>query len=142
MLSWPQNIFVAEDCGRIVGYVLAKMDDESESEASHGHITSLSVLRTHRKLGLATKLMRASEHQMKEVYDAEFCSLHVRVTNRAAIGLYKDALGYEIVGVEEGYYADGEDAYDMKHIFKKKEGAKEEDKKENKKETKKKGKKK
>lgn len=26
----------------------------------HGHITSLAVLRTHRKCGLATKLMQAA----------------------------------------------------------------------------------
>ncbi|RYG42845.1 GNAT family N-acetyltransferase [archaeon] len=34
-------------------------DDEDTPEV-HGHITSLAVLRTHRKLGLATKLMQAS----------------------------------------------------------------------------------
>ncbi|ETO25867.1 N-acetyltransferase subunit ARD1 [Reticulomyxa filosa] len=33
----------------------------------HGHITSLAVLRSHRKLGLATKLMRATEKQMTDV---------------------------------------------------------------------------
>jgi peptide alpha-N-acetyltransferase len=43
----------------------------------------------------------------------------VRVTNRAAIGLYKDVLGFEIVKCEEKYYADGEDAYDMKLTFNK-----------------------
>lgn len=31
---------------------------------------------------------------MKTIYDAEFVSLHVRVTNRAAIGLYKEVLGF------------------------------------------------
>ncbi|CAB4428136.1 unnamed protein product [Rhizophagus irregularis] len=39
-LSWPQLSFVAEDHkGRIVGYVLAKMEEDPE-EAPHGHITS------------------------------------------------------------------------------------------------------
>ncbi len=33
---------------------------EEESTECHGHITSLAVLRTHRKLGLATKLMNAA----------------------------------------------------------------------------------
>lgn len=33
---------------------------EEESTTAHGHITSLSVARTHRKLGLATKLMNAA----------------------------------------------------------------------------------
>lgn len=61
VLSWPHLLFVAEDYdGKIVGYVLAKIDDEENQATIHGHITSLSVLRTHRKLGLATKLMNAA----------------------------------------------------------------------------------
>lgn len=121
-LSWPALLYVAEsDEGKIVGYVMAKMEDEdtdgNKDGKVHGHITSISVLRSHRKLGLATKLMRASQHAMKTVYDAEYCSLHVRVTNRAALSLYKDVLGYQIVRVEDKYYADGEDAYDMKLTF-------------------------
>ncbi len=54
---------------------------------------------------------------MKTVYGAHYCSLHVRVSNRPAITLYKDVLGYENMGVEEHYYADQEDAYDMKLFF-------------------------
>jgi peptide alpha-N-acetyltransferase len=30
-------------------------------------------------------------------------SLHVRQTNRAAIGLYRDTLGFEVHEVEKGY---------------------------------------
>ena len=33
---------------------------EEEASEVHGHITSLAVARTHRKLGLATKLMSAA----------------------------------------------------------------------------------
>ena len=83
----------------------------------HGHITSISVLRDYRKLGIATKLMRACHHAMSTVYRAKFCSLHVRVTNRAAFTLYKEVLGYEICSVANEYYADKEDAYDMKLFF-------------------------
>ena len=48
-LSWPQLSFVAEDPnrGEIVGYVLAKMEEEAEDDP-HGHITSLAVKRSHR----------------------------------------------------------------------------------------------
>jgi GNAT superfamily N-acetyltransferase len=131
-LSWPGLLYVAEsDEGKIVGYVMAKMEDEdtdgNKDGRVHGHITSISVLRSHRKLGLATKLMRASQHAMKNIYDAEYCSLHVRVTNRAAFSLYKEVLGYTIVRVGDKYYADGEDAYDMKLKFR--EGAPEEESK-------------
>merc|ERR1712100_1018861 len=113
LLSWPNLSYVAEDqTGKIVGYVLAKME-ESENVA-HGHITSLAVMRSHRKLGLATKLMKQSQRTMKETYNAEYVSLHVRKSNRAAIGLYSDTLGFKNTGIEEKYYADHEDAYEMK----------------------------
>ena len=82
-MTWPQISFVAEDHkGRIVGYVLAKMcvfhsydhellpyllnmyrDDPSEEDKNaeiHGHVNSISVLRSYRRLGLAKKLMLLS----------------------------------------------------------------------------------
>lgn len=116
VLSWPQLLQVAEDHkGKVVGYVLAKM--EEEDTPPHGHITSLSVLRTHRKCGLATKLMTASHNRMTESFDAHHVALHVRKSNRAAFHLYSQTLDYEIRDVERGYYADGEDAYDMRKVF-------------------------
>jgi len=51
---------------------------------------------------------------MKTVYGCHICSLRVRVSNRAAISLYTEVLGYKIHDVEKGYYADKEDAYDMR----------------------------
>ena len=64
ILSWPQLQYVAEDVtsGKIVGYVLAKMEGEEDANEAllHGHVTSLAVARSHRKLGLATKLMSLS----------------------------------------------------------------------------------
>lgn len=116
-LSWPQlpQVAVTPD-NRIVGYVLAKMDEDTEEV--HGHITSLAVLRSYRRLGIATNLMRASIATMEECFDAEFVSLHVRYTNRAAFSLYSNVLGFEIRDVEKGYYADKEDAYDMRKTLK------------------------
>eukprot|EP00547_Thalassionema_nitzschioides_P001805 CAMPEP_0194217990 /NCGR_PEP_ID=MMETSP0156-20130528/22693_1 /TAXON_ID=33649 /ORGANISM="Thalassionema nitzschioides, Strain L26-B" /LENGTH=121 /DNA_ID=CAMNT_0038947195 /DNA_START=193 /DNA_END=558 /DNA_ORIENTATION=- len=99
---------------------MAKMEEDEEAPR-HGHITSLSVLRTHRKRGIATALMRRSQYEMQEVFDAEYVSLHVRESNRAAFHLYRETLQYEINDVEKEYYADGEDAYDMRCYFKRKE---------------------
>lgn len=136
-LSWPALLYVAEaDDGKIVGYVMAKMEDDEDNQKEthvHGHITSISVLRSHRKLGIATKLMKATEYAMMTIYGAEYCSLHVRVTNRAAIALYKDVLGFQVMSTDDKYYADGEDAYDMRVYFKdmkinKKSGSEEEKK--------------
>ncbi|PPQ64631.1 hypothetical protein CVT24_008368 [Panaeolus cyanescens] len=112
-MTWPGLSYVAEDHdGRIVGYILAKMDEEDTVEP-HGHVTSLSVLRTYRRLGLAKKLMVQSQEAMADIYKASYVSLHVRKSNRAALGLYKDTLGFTVKDIEKGYYADGEDAYAM-----------------------------
>ncbi|CAI4215327.1 unnamed protein product [Parascedosporium putredinis] len=126
-LSWPQLSFVAVDVSRpkktpydypkIVGYVLAKMEEEPTDGVQHGHITSLSVMRTHRRLGIAEKLMRQSQLAMVETFGAQYVSLHVRVSNQAAIRLYRDTLGFLTEKTEAKYYADGEDAFCMKREF-------------------------
>ncbi|KAK0256071.1 N-terminal acetyltransferase A complex catalytic subunit ard1 [Friedmanniomyces endolithicus] len=123
-LSWPQLSYVAVDVSRpkktpydapkIVGYVLAKMEEDPADGVQHGHITSLSVMRTHRRLGLAEKLMRQSQRAMFETYGAVYVSLHVRVSNIAALALYRDTLGFKVGGTEAKYYADGEDAFSMR----------------------------
>ncbi|KAF2709385.1 N-acetyltransferase complex ARD1 subunit [Pleomassaria siparia CBS 279.74] len=123
-MSWPQLSYVAVDVSRppktpydppkIVGYVLAKMEEEPTDGVQHGHITSLSVMRTHRRLGLAEKLMRQSQRAMAETFSAHYVSLHVRVSNTAALHLYRDTLGFTVDKIEAKYYADGEDAYSMR----------------------------
>ena len=47
----------------------------------------------------------------------QYCSLHVRKSNTAAFHLYNETLGYAIHEIEAKYYADGEDAYDMRNTF-------------------------
>lgn len=56
----------------------------------------------------------AAERAMFETYGAVYVSLHVRVSNIAALALYRDTLGFKQGGVEAKYYADGEDAYSMR----------------------------
>ncbi|PVH95521.1 acyl-CoA N-acyltransferase [Periconia macrospinosa] len=123
-MSWPQLSYVAVDVSRppktpydppkIVGYVLAKMEEEPTDGVAHGHITSLSVMRTHRRLGLAEKLMRQSQRAMLQTFSAHYVSLHVRVSNTAALHLYRDTLGFTVDKIEASYYADNEDAYSMR----------------------------
>lgn len=113
-LSWPQLSYVAEDeDSKIVGYVLAKMEEDPE-DSPHGHITSLAVKRSYRRLGLAKKLMDQACRAMVECFDAQYVSLHVRKSNRAALHLYTNTLKFSISEVEPKYYADGEDAYAMR----------------------------
>lgn len=123
-LSWPQLSYVAVDVSRpkknpyeypkIVGYVLAKMEEEPTDGVQHGHITSLSVMRTHRRLGIAEKMMRQSQLAMVETFQAKYVSLHVRVSNAAARHLYEDTLKFKNEKTEKKYYADGEDAFCMR----------------------------
>lgn len=74
------------------------------------------------------------EEAMAANYGAAYCSLHVRKSNRAALGLYRDTLGFEVEKIEKKYCtylyllffifalnwellntdADGEDAYAMR----------------------------
>jgi len=56
----------------------------------------------------------AIERAMVETFGAQYVSLHVRMSNSAALHLYRDTLGFEQEKVEAKYYADGEDAYSMK----------------------------
>lgn len=51
---------------------------------------------------------------MFETYSATYVSLHVRVSNTAALALYRDTLGFKVMGIEAKYYADGEDAFSMR----------------------------
>ena len=57
------------------------MEEESD-EAAHGHITSLAVKRSHRRLGLAQKLMEQASKAMVECFNAKYVSLHVRKSNK------------------------------------------------------------
>ena len=61
--------------------------------------------------------MLNAQREMKEVFKAEYVSLHVRESNAGAFHLYNNTLGYTIHDVELGYYADGEDAFDMRMYF-------------------------
>jgi hypothetical protein len=51
---------------------------------------------------------------MAETFNAQYVSLHVRMSNIAALNLYKETLGFSVDKVEAKYYADGEDAYSMR----------------------------
>lgn len=58
--------------------------------------------------------MRQSQLAMLETFSAHYVSLHVRVSNKAALHLYRDTLGFDNEKTEGKYYADGEDAYSMR----------------------------
>eukprot|EP00752_Nemacystus_decipiens_P011613 g10311.t1 len=78
-----------------------------------GHVTSLAVLPGYRRCGAAKQLMDMLHDRMNYHYKATKVSLHVRKSNRGAIRLYEELLGYKVAGVASAYYSDGEDAFVM-----------------------------
>ncbi|VDP55035.1 unnamed protein product [Soboliphyme baturini] len=58
--------------------------------------------------------MDQTARAMVQTFNARYVSLHVRVSNRAALNLYGNTLGFEVSDKEPKYYADGEDAFAMK----------------------------
>ncbi|XP_020816922.1 N-alpha-acetyltransferase daf-31-like [Drosophila serrata] len=113
--TWPQLCYVAEnEEGRVVGYCLAKIMEPDPSDGRNGRIISLAVKRSYRRLGLAGKLMDQVAMAMVECFNAQYASLHVRKSNRAALNLYTNSLQFKFQELKVGYYRDGEDAYYMR----------------------------
>ncbi|KAL9102336.1 MAG: hypothetical protein Q9163_002517 [Psora crenata] len=135
-LSWPQLSYVAVDVSRPkkTPYDPPKISecDEDASEVGIGGevdeaepyaVKSFLYLYMYPSIlyfpklkgGLTlSTLFPRTERAMVETYGARYVSLHVRMSNVAALQLYRDRLGFEVEKVESKYYADGEDAYGMK----------------------------
>src|SRR4030067_936652 len=84
----------------IEGFVIARI--EMERNLPLGHILTLDVSPSHRRKGIAQKLLRETEVLLKQKGVNE-CRLEVREDNVAAINLYKK-LGYKKTGTLEKYY--------------------------------------
>ena len=76
------------------------------------HVMNLVVAPEHQRQGIATRLLVALFDQIPED-DRRGFTLEVRVSNEAAIELYK-SMGFSAQGVRRGYYTDNrEDALIM-----------------------------
>jgi ribosomal-protein-alanine N-acetyltransferase len=80
--------------------------------AGDGHVTNVGVDESHRRRGVATRLLlELARRGLAE--GAEALTLEVRVSNDAAQGLYRQ-FGFVPAGVRKAYYSDtGEDALIM-----------------------------
>jgi len=113
---YPETFLVAEENGHTVGYIMCRIEVGLSNLGltgivKKGHVVSIAVMPEHRRKGIAKALMTAAMEGMRQ-YNAKQCYLEVRLTNEAAVELYKK-LGFEISRTVHGYYADGEDAYVM-----------------------------
>ena len=113
---FPETFMVAEENGDVIGYIMCRIEVGLSSFGfgglmKKGHIVSVAVLPQYRRKGVGEALINEAIKGM-QLYNAKQCFLEVRVTNAAAISLYKK-LGFEVTRTIHGYYADGEDAYLM-----------------------------
>ncbi|MEM3046857.1 MAG: ribosomal protein S18-alanine N-acetyltransferase [Candidatus Bathyarchaeia archaeon] len=111
---FPKGFLVAENEGRIAGYVMCRIEYGGShlkrfGLAKKGHVVSLAVLPEHRRRGIATALMKEAMRNLRSEGASE-CFLEVRVSNAPALELYR-SLGFTEVDRLEAYYMDGEDAY-------------------------------
>ena len=79
-----------------------------------GHVTSLAVHSHARRLGIASSLLEQLHHHLYHCYHANAVGLHVRISNKAAVKLYVEGMGYDVADIIPMYYGDGEDAYFMR----------------------------
>jgi ribosomal-protein-alanine N-acetyltransferase len=113
---FPETFIVAELEGKIVGYIMCRVEVGLSNFGlggliRKGHVVSIAVLPRFRRKGIASALLNTAMEGMR-FYKAKQCYLEVRVTNDAGVALYKQ-LGFEVSRSVHGYYSDGEDAYVM-----------------------------
>jgi ribosomal-protein-alanine N-acetyltransferase len=94
-------VYVAD--GKIIGYIITCI------EGGAAHVISIATDPQYRRRGvgkslLCTALNLLAKGEVQEVF------LEVRVTNEAALSLYR-AAGFELVEILRNYYSDGEDGY-------------------------------
>ena len=108
-LVWENEGFlVAEDQGRILGYVIASSGQGS------GLIASIAVSPNYKRMGIGSTLMRAAlDYLIGKVREVK---LQVSVTNTAAIDLYIKFFFRE-TGRIQRYYPNGDDALLMTRQF-------------------------
>lgn len=83
--------------------------------AGEGYVTNVAVLPPFRRKGIGETLLRYVISGSKS--ELEFISLEVRVSNEAAVSLYKK-LGFETVGMRKRFYTNPvEDALIMTKRF-------------------------
>jgi ribosomal-protein-alanine N-acetyltransferase len=112
----PDAFLVAEVQGKVVGYVMCRLETGLSDLGRmglirKGHIVSIAVMQDYRRRGIASALMLSAISALASNGSTENF-VEVRVTNEQAMSLYKK-LGFRIVRRIPRYYYDGVDAYAM-----------------------------
>lgn len=103
---WPNGFLVAEEMGRIVGFLFGIMSSETESR-----ILMLAVKKEHRNRGIGTMLLNRFLVECVN-RGVHLVSLEVRSSNLAGIRFYQ-RFGFMLIGRIPNYYSNGEDGYSL-----------------------------
>ena len=112
----PEAFIVAEISGKIVGYIMCKLEHgfsnfKKLGFVKKGHVVSIAVMNEHRGKGLGSAIVNEAINGVK-IRQCSELYLEVRCSNNEAVRLY-EKLGFSIIHRLKAYYRDGEDAYVM-----------------------------
>ncbi len=121
-IPWSRNSFEKELDNKLAVYVVCVDDDENVlgyggmwHVVTEGYITNIAVSSKHRRNGIGDKIVKELIRIGKEK-EMIGVTLEVRVSNDAAISLYKKN-GFKLSGRRKEYYENKEDAYIMWNYF-------------------------
>lgn len=94
---------LAEDAGELAGFCIVQMEEDA------GYVVTLDVAANWRRRGLARRLMAEVETKVRAAGGTAM-ALHVFRGNADAVRFY-EAIGYKHVGIVDGFYGRGLDAF-------------------------------
>ena len=95
----PEAFIVAETCGKIMGYIMCKIEHgfsnfKKLGFVKKGHVVSVAVIDEHRRKGFGSILVDEAINGVKTIQCSELY-LEVRCSNNDAVRLY-EKLGFSI----------------------------------------------
>ena len=100
---------VAEDCGKIVGFIL------TEENPPLAHVITLDVAESHRRQGVGSALLGESEKNLA-LRGVRTILLETATDNEAGVAFWQRH-GYRIEATLKRYYLRRIDAYEMRKIL-------------------------
>lgn len=112
--NWPELCLMAMSNGQCVGTIVCKLDRHAKG-TMRGYIAMLAVCKSMRGRRIGSQLVQRALERMEKM-GAHECILEAEVTNKAALGLYRN-LGFIRAKRLHKYYLCGSDAFRLKRFF-------------------------